>query len=85
MLFNYTQKKMTHLSQPQANMSSIREGCDSLGTDCLSTSDDKPWAIGGLQVNSTSGEGGLISFPLVLLKGNAILLITSKTGCDYCY
>ena len=39
------------------------------------------WATGGFRVNSNSGEGGLISFPLLLLEGNAILPMTPKAGC----
>ena len=47
----------------------------------MSSFDDNPWATGGLWVNLYSGEGGLISFPLLLLEGNAILPMTSKAGC----
>ena len=32
-------------------------------------------------MNLTSGEGGLISFPLLLLERNAIFPMTSKAGC----
>ena len=32
-------------------------------------------------MNSYSGEGGLISFILLLLKGNAILPMTPKADC----
>ena len=41
-----------------------------------------PWATGGLWVKSTIGEGGLISFPLLLLEGNVILPMTPKAGCE---
>ena len=51
------------------------------GADWVSSFDDNAWATGGLGVNSTSGEGGLISFPLLLLEGNAILP-TPKAGCN---
>ena len=40
------------------------------------------WATGGIRVNSSSVKGGLISFPLFLLKENAILPMTSKAGCE---
>ena len=77
---HFFQMKITHLSWSQLNMSSIGEGCDSLGTDWLSSFADNSWATGGLRVNSTSGEGGLISFPLLLLEGNAIFTMTPKAG-----
>ena len=32
-------------------------------------------------MNSSLGEGGLISFPLLLLEGNAILPMTPKAAC----
>ena len=35
MVFNYTPIKIAHLSQPQPNMSSTREWCDSLGKTSL--------------------------------------------------
>ena len=82
MLFNYTQMKMRHLSQPQPNTSSIGEECDSLGKTFLTSLVGNLWATGGFRVNSYSGEGGLISFPLLLLEGNAILPMTPKAGCD---
>ena len=36
------------------------------------------WTIAGFRVNSYSGEGGLISFFLILLEENAILPMTPK-------
>ena len=33
-------------------------------------------------MNLTSVKGGIIGFPLFLLKGNAILTMTPKAGCD---
>ena len=39
-------------------------------------------AVGGLRVNSCSVKGGLIIFPLFLLKGNAILRMTPKADYD---
>ena len=72
---------MAHLSRTPPNMSSIGEVCDSLGTDLLSLSGGNQWATGGLRVNSTLVKGGLISFPLFLLEGNAILPKTPKAGC----
>ena len=81
MLFNYTQMKMTHLSQPQPNTSSIGEGCNSLGKTFLTSLVGNLWATGGFRVNLYSGEGGLISFPLLLLEGSAILPMTPKANC----
>ena len=81
MVFNYTQINMKQLFWPQPNTSSIRERCDNLGTDWLSSFDDNLWATGRLRVNLTSGRGGLITFPLLLFKGNAILSMTPKAGC----
>ena len=74
--------KMTHLSQPQPNMSSIGEGCKSLGKTFLTSLVGNFWATGGFRVNLYSGEGGLTSFPLLLLKGNAILPMTPKEDCE---
>ena len=73
--------KMTHLSQPQTIMSSIKEGCDSLGKTFLTSLVGNLWDTGKFLVNSYSGEGGLTRFPLVLLEGNAILLMTPKADC----
>ena len=50
---------MTQLSPPQPNMSSIGEGCDSLGKTFLASLGGNLWATGGFWVNSFSGEGGL--------------------------
>ena len=81
MVFNYTQTKMTHLSEPQPNMSSIREGCNSLGKTFLTSLVGNLWATGGFLVNSDSVEGGPINFPLLLLEGNVILPMTPKANC----
>ena len=80
MLLSYTQMKMTHLSQPQPNLSSIKEGCDSLGKTFLTSLVGNQWASGGLWVNSSPVKGGLISFPLFLLEENEILPITSTAN-----
>ena len=58
----------------------IGEVCDMLGAMSLSSFGGNHWATGELWVNSTSVKGGLLSFPLFLLKGNAILSITPKAG-----
>ena len=81
LLFNYTQKKKKHLSGPQPNKSLIGERCDRLGKTFLTSLFNNLWAAGGFRVNSSSGEGGLISFPLLLLEGNAILPMTLKADC----
>ena len=73
--------KIAHLSRPQPNMSLIGEGCDSLGTDQLSPFGGDHWATGGLRVNLTAVKGGLISFPLFLLEGNALLPMLPKADC----
>ena len=78
MLCNYTQMKMTHLYQPQPNMSSIGEGCDSLGKTFLTSLVSNLWATGGFRMNSYSGE---VSFPVLLLEGNAILPMTPRADC----
>ena len=52
LLFNYTQMKIAHLSRPQPNMSSIGEGCNSLGKTSLTSLVGSHWATGGLRVNS---------------------------------
>ena len=74
---------IAHLSQPQPNMSSIGEGCDSLGKTIRTSHVGNLEATYGFRVNLYSGEGGLISFPLLLLKGNAILPMAPKADCDY--
>ena len=79
---NYTHIKMTHLSQPPPDMSSIGEVCDSLGTDQQSCFGGNRWATGRLRVNSTSVKVRLRSFPLSLPKGNAMLPMTPKAGCS---
>ena len=38
-------------------------------------------ATGGLRVNLSSVKGGLINFPLFLLEGIVILLMTPKADC----
>ena len=48
-----TQMNMTHLSQPQPNLSSIGEGCNSVRTDWLSSFAGNHWASGGLQLKLT--------------------------------
>ena len=63
-------------------MSSIGEGCDSLGKTSLLSLVGNHWATGGLRVNSSSVKGRLISLPLFLLDENAILPMTAKAGCD---
>ena len=40
-------------------MSSMGEGCDSLGKTFLASLGGNLWATGGFWVNSFSGEGGL--------------------------
>ena len=64
-------------------MSSIGEGCDSLGNTSLKSLVGNHWATGGLRVNSSTVMGGLISFPLFLLKENGILPMTVKAGCAW--
>ena len=49
--------KMTYLSQPPPNMNSIREVCDTLGTESLTSFVGNHWATGWLRVNSTSCKG----------------------------
>ena len=73
--------KIAHLSRHQPNMSSMGEGCDSLGKTSLMSLVGNHWATGKLRVNSSSVKGGLLSFPLFLLESNAILLMTAKAGC----
>ena len=72
---------MANLSQTQPNMSSIGEVCDSLGKTFLTSLVGNHRATGGLRVNSFSGKGGLINFPLFLLRGNAIFPMTPKADC----
>ena len=76
--------KITHLSWRQPNMSLIGVGCNSLRTDQLSSFGRDPLATGGLRVNSYSGEGGFISFSLLMLEGIAILPMTPKARCVMC-
>ena len=47
MLFSYTQTKMSHLSQPQPNMSSIGEECNSLGKIFLTLLVGNLWVTNG--------------------------------------
>ena len=82
--FNYTHMKMINFSWPSPNMSSIGEVCDMLGTVWLSLSGGNHWATGVFQLSSTSMKGGLISFPLFLVEGNAILPMTPRAGCVSC-
>ena len=63
------------------NMSSIGEVCNSLWKTFLTSLVGNHRAFGGLRVNSSSVKGWLINFPLFLLKGNAILLMTPKADC----
>ena len=76
-LFNYTHMKMTHWSQPQPNMSSIREGCNSLGKTFLTSLVGKHWATGALWVNLYS-----VNKRLIRIEGNVILPTTPMAGCD---
>ena len=65
------------------NMSSNGEVCDSLGNTFLTSLFGNHGATVGLRVNSSSVKGGPhLSFPFFLLKGNAILPMTSKAGCE---
>ena len=75
--------KIAHLSRPQRNMSSVEKGCHSLGKTSLTSLVGNHWAIGGLRVNLFSVKGGIISFPLFLLKENAILPMTAKADCEW--
>ena len=75
--FNYTHMKMTHWSQPQPNMSSIREGCNSLGKTFLTSLVGKHWATGALWVNLYS-----VNKRLIRIEGNVILPTTTMAGCD---
>ena len=63
-------------------MSSIGKGCDSLGKTFLTSLVGNFWATGWFRVNSYSVMEGLICFPSLLLKGNAILQLTPKADCD---
>ena len=76
---------MAHLSQTPPNMSSIGEVCDRLGKTFLMSLLGNLSATGGLRVNSSSVKGGVISFSLFLLEGNAILPRTPKAACDILY
>ena len=73
---------MTHLSWTSPNMSSIGEVCYRLGKTFLTSLVGNHWATVGLRVNSSSVKGGPIIFPLFLLKGNSILLMTLKADWD---
>ena len=57
-------------------MSSIGEGCISLGKTFVISLVGNILATGGLRVNSYSCAGGLIRFPLLPLEGNAIMPMT---------
>ena len=72
---------MAHLAQTPTNMSSIGEVCDRLGKTFLMSLLGNLSATGGLRVNSSSVKGGVISFSLFLLEGNAILPRTPKAAC----
>ena len=73
---------MAHLSQTPPNISSIGKVCDRLVKTFLMSLLGNHRATGGLRVNLSSVKGGLINFPLFLLKGNAILPMTPKAGCE---
>ena len=73
--------KMAHLSQTPPNMSAIGAVCDSFGKTFLTSLVGNYWATGGLWVNSFPVKGGLIRFPLFLLKENAILSMTARADC----
>ena len=62
-------------------MSSIRDGYNSLGKTFLTLAGNL-WATGGFRVNLYIGEGGLLNIPLLLLKGNTILPMTTKADCE---
>ena len=70
---------MKHLSRPQPNKSLIGEGCYRLGKTFLTSLVNNLWAAGGFRVNSSSGEGGLISFPLLLQFLNSL----TESANDY--
>ena len=74
---------MAHLAQTPTNMSSIGEVCDRLGKTFLMSLLGNLSATGGLRVNSSSVKGGVISFSLFLLEGNAILPRTPKAACAW--
>ena len=74
---------MAHLAQTPTNMSSIGEVCDRLGKTFLMSLLGNLSATGGLRVNSSSVKGGVISFSLFLLEGNAILPMTPKADCAF--
>ena len=63
-------------------MSSIGEGCESLGNTFLTSLFGKHWATVGLRLSSSSVKEWLISNPLFLLEGNVILPITPSAGCE---
>ena len=71
---------ISYLSHPQPNMSLIGEGCDSLKKTSLMSHVGNHWPTGGLQVNSSSVKGGLISFPLFLHEEDAILPMITVGG-----
>ena len=72
---------MKNLYQTPPNMSSIRAVCDSLGKTFLSLLVDNFGATGGLRLNSSPVKVKLITFPLFLPEGNAILAITPRAVC----
>ena len=74
--------KISHVFQTLPNMSSIGAVCDGLRKTSLTSLVGNYWATGRVQVNSSPLKGGLISFPLFLLKENAILPMTAKAGCE---
>ena len=74
---------MAHLAQTPTIMSSIGEVCNRLGKTFLMSLLGNLSATGGLRVNSSTVKGGVISFSLFLLEGNAILPMTLKAACDW--
>ena len=76
-----TRYTSTSLSQPQQNMSSIWEGCDSLRKTFLTSLVSNLWATDKFRVSSYSGEARLLSFPLLSIKGNTVLPMTPKADC----
>ena len=66
---------MTYLSQPPPNMNSIREVCNSLGADYLTSFVGHHWATGGLPVNWTSEKGGIISADMQFVTDARILSV----------
>ena len=72
---------MVHLSQTPPNMSSIGAVCDSLGKTFLRLLVGNLGVTGGLRVNLSPVKRELITFPLFLPEGNAILPMTAKAVC----